>query len=76
MAQNTGGSAAAWLAALLGLWVLVTPFFWGSSGGGGGGFNWLFWSNVVSGIIIAVVAAYAGFAGGDSSAESASGSSS
>ncbi len=74
MAQNTGGSAAAWLAALLGLWVLVTPFFWGS-GGGGGGFNWLFWSNVVSGIIIAIVAAYAGFARGGST-ESTTGSSS
>ena len=44
-----------WLAALVGLWVLVTPFF---LGGGNAGFDWLFWSNVVSGVVIAVLAGY------------------
>lgn len=54
-------SAAGWLLALLGLWVLVTPFFWGPQNAAGfwdfGG-NWLYWSNIVTGIVIAGVAAW------------------
>ena len=63
-----GGTSqwAAWIAAVVGLWVLVTPFFLGG-GGGGGATNWLFWSNVVSGIVIAVLAGYAGVGTGGSS---------
>lgn len=47
---------------VIGLWVVITPWFWG---GGAGLFgeeryliNWLFWSNTVAGLVIAGLAAY------------------
>lgn len=43
------GEWSGWIAAVVGLWILITPFFWGS--GGAGGVNWLFWSNSVSSIV-------------------------
>lgn len=76
------GSTAGWAAVVLGLWVLVTPFFWGVStgggawgnigsgvwstvgaGAGGGGGALLYWSNIVSGIVIAILAGYAAQSG-------------
>ena len=61
--QGTKNSTGAgWLAVLLGLWVLVSPLLWGATGGGGGwwggGGAWLYWSNIISGIVIAVLAGY------------------
>lgn len=63
--SSTGESAAAWITALLGVWVLITPFFLGDPNAGGWwdfGGNWLYWSNIVTGILIAATAAYAGYA--------------
>lgn len=46
---------------LVGLWVVVTPWFWGGGagffGGGGIAIDWLFWSNTVAGLVIAGIAA-------------------
>jgi hypothetical protein len=47
---------------VLGLWVVVTPWFWGTGGAGFFGgervvINWLFWSNTVAGLVIAGIAA-------------------
>jgi hypothetical protein len=66
--QGMGGSnGAGWLAALIGIWVLITPFFWGATGSGGGwwggGGAWLYWSNIISGIVIAILAGYAAQSG-------------
>lgn len=44
-----------WFVVLLGLWVIVTPFF---LGGSVYGFNWLLWSNLVTGILIAIFAGF------------------
>lgn len=52
------GRWAGWLAAIVGLWVLVTAFIWGS--GGPGNPTTLFWSNVAAGLVIAILASYAG----------------
>lgn len=60
------------LAAAVGLWVLITPFFWGGDGGAGT-INWLFWSNVVSGIVIAGLAGYAASQSSSKQADGASG---
>ncbi len=60
--SSTGAASwAGWLAALIGLWVLITPWFWGAPTAGGGlwGGGWLFWSNIISGIVIAILAGYA-----------------
>jgi hypothetical protein len=67
-AQNSGqgNQAAGWIAALVGIWVLITPFFWGTatgSGAWGGGGAWLYWSNVISGIVIAILAGYSARSG-------------
>ena len=55
------GSVAMWVVAPLGLWVLITPFFWGGPNAGGflnlGG-GWLYWSNIVTGVVIAALGAY------------------
>lgn len=60
--QDVGSrSGTGWLAAVIGLWVLVTPLFWGATGGGGwwgGGGAWLYWSNIISGTAIAILAGY------------------
>ena len=62
-----GSNGAGWLAALIGLWVVVTPLFWGATGGGGGwwggGGAWLYWSNITSGIVIAILAGYSAQSG-------------
>jgi hypothetical protein len=58
-----------WAVAVLGLWVLITPFFLGgvtapettASSGIFAGSAWLLWSNVVSGIIITALGAYDGY---------------
>ncbi|MFB6129931.1 MAG: hypothetical protein ABEJ28_03810 [Salinigranum sp.] len=53
-----------WLVVVLGLWVLVTPFFLGPATNAPvwtTGSNWLFWSNVVVGIAIAVLGAIAAY---------------
>lgn len=72
---RSGNAQAGWIAALVGIWVLITPFFWGVSGsaGGwwGGGGAWLYWSNVVSGIIVAILAGYTARSAGASSTSSA-----
>ena len=64
---STGSeSMAVWIVALLGLWVLVTPFFLGPTTGQGWwdfSGNWLYWSNIVTGAVIAAVAGYAGYSG-------------
>ena len=62
--ETEDGSTAMWVVAVLGLWVLVTPFFWGQLNASGfwnfsGG--WLYWSNIVTGIVITALAAYAGY---------------
>lgn len=54
---------ASLIVVVLGLWVVVTPWFWGSGGAGlfGGEsvlINWLFWSNTVAGLVIAGIAAH------------------
>lgn len=63
--SNSGIAGASVLLVLLGLWVLVTPFFWGPQNAAGfwdfNG-NWLYWSNIVTGIVIAAIAGYAGYA--------------
>ena len=62
---DDGTEWTGWVNVLLGLWVLVTPFFlgqlnatgfWNFSGG------WLYWSNIVTGILIVAFAAYTAYA--------------
>ncbi|MEF8812979.1 MAG: SPW repeat protein [Halovenus sp.] len=48
---------ASWLAALVGLWVLVSPFVLSGSIGDGTPM----WSNVVAGGVAFILAAYAGY---------------
>jgi hypothetical protein len=72
---SSGNSGAGWLAALVGIWVLITPFFWGAMSGAGlawwgGGGAWLYWSNVISGIIVAILAGYSVRSGGTETSES------
>jgi hypothetical protein len=52
----TGSTWPGWVAVILGLWVIVTPFFLG--GGSANAFNWLLWSNIVSGLLIAIFAGF------------------
>lgn len=58
---TTGNESSAkwtsWLAALVGLWVLVTPFVLSGPIGTGT----VFWSNVVGGAIVAIFAAYTAY---------------
>lgn len=69
MAQSSGqdgrgNRTAGWIAALFGVWILITPFFWGGAQGAwGGGGAWLYWSNVISGIVIAILAGYSAQSG-------------
>lgn len=53
---------ASLIVVLVGLWVVVTPWFWGGGAGFFGGesilINWLFWSNTVAGLVVAGIAAY------------------
>lgn len=51
----TGGNPE-WVVVILGLWVIVTPFFLG--GGSTDSFDWLLWSNIVSGMLIAILAGF------------------
>lgn len=50
------GGWPGWVVVILGLWVIVTPFFLGGSSGNS--FNWLLWSNIVSGLLIAILAGF------------------
>jgi hypothetical protein len=58
------GQLASLVVVLLGLWVVVTPWFWGGSncagffGGSSVLINWLFWSNTVTGIMITGLSVY------------------
>jgi hypothetical protein len=54
------GSGA--IAAVFGLWILVTVVFWFLVGGGGR-VGWFFWSTVISGIVVLVLGAIAGYFG-------------
>lgn len=51
----TKGRWPGWVVVLLGLWVIITPFF---LGGSDNGFNWLLWSNIVSGLLVAILAGF------------------
>jgi hypothetical protein len=53
---TTEGGWPEWVVVILGLWVIVTPFFFGGSSGSS--FNWLLWSNLVSGLLIAILAGF------------------
>lgn len=71
--QGTSSNGIGWIAALVGLWVLISPFFWGAttgSGAWGGGGAWLYWSNIISGIVIAILAGYAARSAGATSGSS------
>jgi hypothetical protein len=73
---RSGNTGAGSLAALVGIWVLITPFFWGAMSGPGlawwgGGGAWLYWSNVISGIVVAILAGYSTRSGGSTTEESA-----
>lgn len=48
---------AGWIAALFGLWILVSPFVLTGSITGGNPY----WSNIISGIVVAVLAGYAAY---------------
>jgi hypothetical protein len=56
------GQLASLVVVLLGLWVVVTPWFWGGGAGFFGGdssaINWLFWSNTIAGLAIAGLSVY------------------
>jgi hypothetical protein len=56
------GQLISWVIVLLGLWVMVTPWFWGGGAGFFGGdriaINWLFWSNTIAGLVIAGLSVY------------------
>ena len=54
-ADGDVASWSGWIAALFGLWVLVSPFVLSGSFGAGGAL----YSTVISGIVIAVLAGYA-----------------
>lgn len=71
--SNQKGRTAGWITVLVGIWVLITPFFWGATGGAGawgGGGTWLYWSNVISGIVVAILAGYSSRSGGRPTEES------
>lgn len=53
---GTGSTWPGWVAVILGLWVIVTPFFLGGTSGTWG--YWLLWSNIVSGMLIAILAGF------------------
>lgn len=55
---STTGRWAGWIAAITGAWVVVTPFVAG--GGDRSTLSALRWSNVVTGLLIVVLASYAG----------------
>ncbi|WP_435176589.1 SPW repeat domain-containing protein [Halorussus sp. AFM4] len=57
----SGGTWASAFNALLGLWMIVAPFVWGVA-------ELLFWNDVAVGALVAVIAGYAAFAGGESPA--------
>lgn len=56
-AENTPGEWGGWLAALLGLWLLVSPFVLSGPITAGAPMG----STVVAGVLVAVLAAYAGY---------------
>lgn len=55
--ENTAGEIAGWLAALVGLWILVSPFVVGGAIGSGAAM----YSTVVAGFLALVLAGYAGW---------------
>lgn len=59
MAVESGSAVewASWLAALLGLWVLVSPFALGTPSSGSSAY----WSDIAAGVIILVLAAYVAY---------------
>lgn len=63
--STDGESAVMWIVALLGVWIFVTPFFLGGPDAGGvwnfGG-GWLYWSNILTGILVAALGAYGAYA--------------
>lgn len=58
--ELTGSEWRSWIAALLGLWVLVSPFVLSGSITEGAPF----WSNVVTGILVTVLASYGAYSVG------------
>jgi len=60
--ESTKGSASswsAWIVSLFGLWAIVSPFVYSSTSA-------MLWSDVIAGIIVAVLAAYNGYDATDS----------
>lgn len=52
----TGSTWLGWITVVLGLWVIVSPFIWGDNSATS--VNWLLWSNIVSGMLIAILAGF------------------
>jgi len=62
------GGATKWssgLNTLLGLWMIVSAFIWGAT-------NLLFWNDIVVGVVVAVLAGFATFAGSSTNTSSGS----
>lgn len=56
-ATNSAGEWSGWIAALAGLWILVSPFVLSGTIGSGA----VMWSNVIGGGIAFILAGYAGY---------------
>lgn len=63
--EDDGTGWTGWVNILLGLWILVTPFFLAPEAAGlfdFGETTWLAWSNIGTGLLIAALAAYTAYA--------------
>jgi drug/metabolite transporter (DMT)-like permease len=61
--DKIGNVAAAVLAALLGLWLVASPFMFGAEGGLTEATNTLgFWNDVIVGLLVLIIGAYSAYA--------------
>jgi hypothetical protein len=66
-AMSPGNSWTSGLAALLGLWMIATPFVYGAA-------TYAMWSSVVSGVAVAILSGYNAYEAADTGSASITGS--